>query len=359
MSRKFMYSIPYRKSLYLFVAGLLSLMGFAQAEVLIKGEGASFPSRVYERWGQRFAQDHPGVKVNYAPTGSGRGVQQVSSRAVHFGGTDNALTAEQLAQKKLVQIPLVVGGLVPVVNLPGVGPDQLTLSGPVLAEIMLGELRMWNDPRIAALNPQLRLPALPIKRIVREDASGSSELLARYLAQSSPAFAAKVPVSQAPPWPGQPIRARSNDGIVASLRDNAGAVSYVSFDRVRSDRLASVRLRQVSGSVVAASEDAFKAAILGSDLYRKGDDTASLLGLERTNAWPLTATSYVLLDAAPKDAVTHDWVARFVYWCFVHGDELTKGTGFAPLPDRVQAKLSGRLMQIHGPDGQMPQLATP
>lgn len=331
----------------------------AQAEVQIKGAGASFPSRVYERWTQRFAEQNQGVTVRYVPTGSGDGVKQIKARSVHIGGTDNPLTPQQLAENKLVQIPMLVGGLVPVVNVPGVGPNQLVLSGEVLADIMQGQIRQWDDPRIVALNAGLKLPALAIARIVREDASGSTEVWTRYLGLSSTRFAAAVPASQKPAWPGSTLAAKGNDGVATLLKDTVGGLSYVSFDRVLKDRLSGVKLRTPGGFVVAASEDAFRAAILASDVYKKGDDTAGLLSQPRADAWPLTATSYVLLDASPKDMNAADWVARFVYWCFMHGDELTRGTGFAPLPERVQARLSGRLLQIHGPAGQVPRFIAP
>jgi phosphate transport system substrate-binding protein len=327
----------------------------AHADVSLKGAGATFPSRVYERWVQRFADLNPGVNLNYSPTGSGDGVRQIKARAVHFGGTDNPLTPQQLAEAKLVQIPMLVGGLVPVVNVPGVSSNQLILSGEVLAGIMAGEITRWNDARIADLNPDVKLPSLAITRVVRSDASGSTEVFTRYLGESSPHFAQLVPAGQKPNWPGAVQSAKGNDGVSALVKATSGALGYVSFDRVIKDKLVGTRLRTPKGTVVTVSEDGFRSAILASDVYRKGEDTASLLNMPKSDAWPLTATSYVLVDAAPKDAVAAGWTARFVYWCFMHGDELTRGTGFAALPDRVQARLSGRLMQIHGPSGEVPK----
>ncbi|MEY4766421.1 MAG: hypothetical protein RI907_3094 [Pseudomonadota bacterium] len=326
------------------------------AQTLIQGTGATFPSLVYARWAARFSDQHAGVSVRYSPTGSGEGIKQVQARLVQFGGTDSPLTAERLAQQKLVQIPMLVGGLVPVVNLPGLGPQALLLDGPTLAALMQGEIRLWNDPRVAALNRGLPLPALPVQRIVRADASGSTEVLTRYLAMSSSAFAQAVPVGQKPAWPGAVLSAKGSDGVVDLLRQTPGGLTVVSFDRVRQDRLAAVRLRGEGGAPVAASEQAFQQAILASDVYRKGDDLASLLARPRAEAWPITATSYVLMDAHPQDFQAAQWAMRFVYWCFMHGDDLTRGTGFAALPGRVQAKLAGRLMQVRGPAGEVPDL---
>lgn len=337
----------------------------AAPAVDVRGAGATFPALVYARWAQRFAQDNPGVKLTYAPTGSGDGVKQVTARSVQLGGTDVPLSPQKLQEARLVQIPMLVGGLVPVVNVPGVDNNQLVMDGALLADIFQGLVTRWDDARIAALNPGLRLPALPIVRLVRQEASGSTETLLRYLAESSPRFKAAVPVSGLPTWPQggpgtlAPRAAKGNDGLVALLHATSGGVAVVSFDRVLRDRLPAVRLKNAAGRSVAASEATFRAAILSSDLHQRGDDTASLINRPRADAWPLTATSFVLLDAAPKDMAATEWAARFVHWCFVHGDELTRDTGFAPLPDRVQARLAGRLLQIHGPQGETPRLMTP
>jgi phosphate transport system substrate-binding protein len=331
-----------------------------QAQLVIKGAGATFPSKVYERWMGRFQQEHPEVSLSYEPTGSGDGVRQIQARSVQLGGTDSPLSAQQLAAHQLVQIPMLIGGLVPVVNLPGMASNQLTLSGSVLAQVMAGQVAHWDDARIARLNPGVRLPHLPIIRIVREDKSGSSEVLARYLAQSHEAFKAQVEPSQKPRWPTTPgtsplMAAKGNDGVSALLKTVRGSVSYVSFDRVGRDGLTALRLRNGSGADVMASEEAFKAAVLASDVYKQGNDLASLLDQPRQDAWPLTATSFVLVDARPRDLKTAEWTARFVYWCFMHGDDLTRGTGFAALPTRVQARLAGRLMQVQGPRGEVPK----
>lgn len=327
-------------------------------QVEVRGAGATFPALVYARWAQRFAHDNPGVKLSYAPTGSGDGVKQITARSVHFGGTDVPLSAQKLQAARLVQIPMLVGGLVPVLNLPGVEGNQLAMDGPLLADIFQGQITRWDDARIAALNPGVRLPALAIVRLVRQEASGSTETLLRYLGEASARFQAAVPASGLPTWPAgvagaqAPRAAKGNDGVVGLLRATPGGIAVVSFDRVLRDRLSAVRLKNAAGKPVVASEAAFRAAILSSELHQKGDDTASLLNRPRPDAWPLTATSFVLLDAAPKDMASAEWTARFVHWCFMHGDELTRDTGFAPLPDRVQARLAGRLLQVHGPQGE-------
>lgn len=347
------------RNLMVGVLGAVSVSTALAGAVQISGTGATFPARVYERWTHTFTQKNPSVQVSYTPTGSGAGIKQATLRAVQFGGTDSALNAKELADKGLVQIPMLVGGLVPVVNLPGVAPNRMVLNGETLAEIMLGRISHWDDERLAALNPGLNLPHKPIVRVVRADASGTSEAFSRYLAMSSPTFQSAVAVSQKPNWPGKVLMADGMDGLARVLKSTPGALSYLSYDRVVRDDLSGVKLRNPKGQEIAATEEGFREAILGSNVYLQGDDTASLLNVSRRDAWPITVTSYVLLDAKPKDVTVANWTAHYVYWCFMHGDELTRGTGFAPLPAKVQAKLVARLLQIHGPDGDVPKFIQP
>ncbi|MED5619822.1 phosphate ABC transporter substrate-binding protein PstS [Ideonella sp. BN130291] len=334
-------------------AGLLAAAcaGPAWADVL--GAGASFPSLVYQRWGETFARTS-GTPVRYTATGSGDGVKKISARVVSFGGSDSPLPEEELNKRRLVQIPMLVGGIVAVVNLPGIGPNRLQLSGDVLALIMAGKLQHWNDPRIAAFNPGTALPALPIRRVVRNEKSGTTEGFTRYLAGVSPAFAAEVGVHQLPQWPGEVARADGNDGVVRLLKSTPGAIAYVSHDRAEGDQLASVKLRNAAGRWVAAGEEGFRAAILESDLSRRGDDIAPLMDRPGPATWPITMTSFVLVDAAPAQAEQAGPALRFLYWCFMHGDELTRGTGFAPIPVSLQSRLVARFAKVKGQDGKLP-----
>jgi phosphate transport system substrate-binding protein len=317
----------------------------------VTGAGASFPSKVYKKWGERYEKD-AGVRIVYRPTGSGDGVKQISDRAVQFAGSDTPLPPQELSKRQLIQLPMVVGGIVPVVNLPGISEGELQLDGPTLADIMRGAIERWDDPRIAAQNRGTRMPALPIRRIVRADKSGTSEGLARYLALVSDPFKTEVGVSQLPNWPGAVTRAEGNDGVAQAIKGSVGAISYVSYDRVVHDKLASVRLQNAAGRYVAASETGFRAAIVASELGRSGDDLASLLNRPGVESWPITSATFVLLDAAPKLAAGAAPAMRFLYWCFLHGDELTKGTGFAPLPINVQSRLSARFAAVKAQDGQ-------
>lgn len=328
---------------------LTTSAAWAQA---VQGAGATFPSKVYDTWAQAFGKAGGGA-VTYKGTGSGDGIKQISARQVDFGGTDAPLPPAELARLKLVQIPMLVGGVVPVVNLPGLAAP-VQLDGELLADLFLGRIKAWNDARIAALNPGVALPALPVKRVVRAEKSGTSDGFSRYLAGVSARFKAEVAAGQAPAWPGEPLKAEGNDGMVQALRATPGAVAYVSFDRVLRDKLAAVKLRNAAGRFVAPSEAGFRAAILESDMHRQGDDLATLLDRPGAAAWPITLTSFVLVDAEPASATQAAGALKFLYWSFMHGDDLTRGSGFAPLPTSVQTRLAARFTQVRPRDGQLP-----
>lgn len=342
--------MPFLHRLPLALAGLI--LATAAAAQPVQGRGATFPAKVYDAWARAYAQAGGGA-VTYQGTGSGDGIKQSQARSVDFGGTDAPLPAAELARHKLVQIPMLVGGVVPVVNLPGLAAP-LQLDGAVLAELFMGRIKVWSDARIAALNPGVALPALPVKRIVRAEKSGTSDGFSRYLAGQSGAFQTQVGAGQAPAWPGEPLKAEGNDGMVQTLRATPGAVAYVSYDRVLRDKLAPVKLRNAAGRYVLPSEAGFRAAILDSDMHRLGDDQATLLDRPGPLAWPITLTSFVLVDAEPATAAKAQGALKYLYWSFMHGDQLTRGTGFAPLPVSVQSRLAARFTQVRPKDGQLP-----
>jgi phosphate transport system substrate-binding protein len=323
----------------------------AGASPAVRGAGATFPSKLYARWAREYAESG-GVTVSYQPTGSGDGVKQATARSVDFGGTDAPLSNPELAQRKLVQIPTCVGGVVPVVN--GFEAQRLKLTGELLADIMSGVVERWDDPRIAAVNRGLALPARRIVRVVRADKSGTTEGFTRYLCQMSPAFQKSVGLSNLPHWAGEVQAQEGNDGVSGAVRRTPGAIGYVSHDRVEADKLASVLLRNRAGQFVAASEAGFRAAILNSELNSQGEDSASLLDRDGAATWPLTLASFVLVDAAPATAVGIEPTLRFLYWCFMRGDTLTRGTGFAPLPTAIQAKVAARFAEVRPQDGKRP-----
>ena len=334
-----------------FVLGaLLGLQAAAHAGE-IKGAGATFPSAIYKSWAAGYEKERGG-KVSYQPTGSGDGIKRIVAREVHFGASDSPLSQADLLKHKLVQFPMAVGGVVPVVNLRGIGENRLRLSGEVLAEVMRGSIATWNDKRIAALNPDLALPAAPIVRIVRADKSGTTDAFTRYLCVVSADWKSSIGSGQAVKWPGSTVAAEGNDGVVAALKEHAGAITYVSYDRVLKERLSGVKIRNRAGNFVSASEEGFKVAVQESDLNRKGDETASLLDQAGPFAWPITITTYILVDAQPKTAAEARESMQFLYWAFLKGDSLLRSSGLTPLPTAIQARLMPRFEKVRPQDGQ-------
>jgi len=238
------------------------------------------------------------------------------------------------------------------VNLRGISANQLKLSGELLADIMRGAVTHWNDKRITTLNPELTLPAAPIVRVVRAEKSGTTEAFTKYLAAMSAEWASGVGHGQLVKWPGSVVAVEGNDGIVKTLKDTQGAIGYVSYDRVLSAKLVGVRMRNRANQFVSASEEAFKSAVTESDLNKKGDETASLLDQNGPLSWPITVTTYVLVDAQPKTAAGAREALQFLYWTFLRGDSLIRASGLTPLPTAIQARLIPRFQKVRPQDGQ-------
>lgn len=343
-------------SFFAVVAVVFPLSAVGQAvPSTVTGSGATFPSAVYQVWAQKYEKVFA-KQVTYNPTGSGEGIKKMVAREVAFGGTDSPVSDADLAKHRLVQLPVLVGGVVPIVNIRGVAANELRLTGEVLADIFRGEVKTWNDKRIQTLNPQTLLPALPITRIVRSEKSGSTEGFTKYLSQISPEFKNQVGISSLPKWPNSAtatVAVEGNDGVVKGIREVQGAIGYLSYDRVIKFSMTPVRLRSGDGSAyVSASEEGFRAAVKASDMYRSGDETTSLLNMPAAAAWPITLTTFILLDAQPKTASSVNTAMHFLYWTQLSGDSLLRNTGFAPLPVEVQAKFSARLTKVRAQDGQ-------
>lgn len=316
----------------------------------LEGAGATFPAQIYQQWADHYRQARS-VELRYQPTGSGDGIRQISERKVALAGTDSPLLPDELGKRRLMQVPTVAGAVVPVVNL-GAG-RSLQLTGEVLADLFAGRIPRWNDPRVAALNPGLRLPDLPVRRIVRADKSGTTDAFSRYLALTSPGFASEVGASQLPKWPGQVLAADGNGGVVKLLGSTAGGITYTSYDRAKKDGLAMVRLKNAAGQWAEASERSITEALRASDVHRKGEDTASTLNMPGGGSWPITVVTFLLFDAAPAPGDVRTVEAlRFVYWAFQQGDRLVQDTGFVPLPIALQARLAARLSAVRFTDGQ-------
>jgi phosphate transport system substrate-binding protein len=332
------------------VAALALALNAGAQQGEIRGAGATFPAAVYTSWGFSYSKEKK-VPFVYRPTGSGDGMRQIIARSVDFGASDVPMSAEQLKNEGLVQFPTLVGGVVPVVNVAGLKPGELKLSGPVLAKIFSGQIVTWSDNEIKLLNPGLQLPKTAIRRLVRSDNSGTTATFTEYLSRVSADWSGKIGSGLTVKWPGTVDSAQGNDKLVGLLQSTPGSIAYVSFNSAQSQKLAFTQLQNRNGHFVSPSEETFVAAIAASALGKSGDENASLLDLPGARVWPITDTTYIVIERRPKNPQRVKQVLNFFYWVFLQGDAMAAETGFVPLPGSIQARVVARFREIENPDG--------
>ncbi|HZX33741.1 MAG TPA: phosphate ABC transporter substrate-binding protein PstS, partial [Rhodocyclaceae bacterium] len=291
------------------------------------------------------------IAINYDSVGSGEGVKRISGRLVDFGASDTALSNEELRKLGLIQIPTLIGGIVPVVNLPGVPAGSLRLTGDVLARIYLGKIGTWDHPDIRALNPGLSLPRLPIQRVVRSDNSGSTKSYTAYLAGASPQWAAAVGAQALPKWPADVVAAKGSEGVRDTVAKTPGALGYIGYNYVAKDKLNGVQLKNRAGRFVAAGEIAFAEAVNASGMRDSVSGPVSLIDREGAGSWPITETTYVLFERQPRDQERAKAALRFFYWAFQQGDDMARNTGFIPLPTQIQSRAVRLFSEVRDGNG--------
>ena len=315
----------------------------------IAGAGATFPAPIYARWAQSYRQQ-TGLGVNYQAIGSGGGIKQIEAKTVDFGASDKPLKPEELAKAGLYQFPTVVGGVVPIMNLQGVTPGQIHLSGQVLASIFMGAIGRWNDPQITALNPGVSLPNLPITVVHRSDGSGTSFLFTSYLSMVSPAFKQKVGASDAVQWPTG-LGGKGNDGVAAFVKQTAGSIGYVEFAYAAQNNMTYADLQAHDGGFIAPTAQTFSAAAAAADWGAAPGNYLLLLDQAGANAWPITGATFILLDARQADAAKGKAVLGFFDWAYKTGDAAAASLNYVPLPAPVKAMVRQQWAGITGPDG--------
>lgn len=325
---------------------------------MVVGAGATFPAKVYQQWTQAYGPVN-GPAVAYRPSGSSAGVRQVVAREVDFGASDVPLPAAELDKRGLFQFPTLVGGIVPVVNLPGVPDGALRLDAPTLATIFAGKIERWSDPAIRALNPSLALPSLPIVRVVRADGSGTTEVFVRFLRESAREQAAPIePQGGKAQWPGQVLAVEGSSKLSAAVKATPGAIGYVSSDYLVRDGLSGTRLRNRRGEWAEPSVQGFKRAIVATGLFRHDLEPVSLLNVDGVGVWPIVTATYVLVPREPASVQRAARTLHFFYQSFLMGDKAVAGSGFAPLPAATQARIVALLSDFRTPSGQrVPVLA--
>ena len=330
------------------VASVALLAGTASAQQ-ITGAGATFPNPVYQKWGEA-AQKAIGIQLNYQSIGSGAGQTQARNRTVDFGASDAPMPDARLEEGRLLQFPTVMGSLVAIVNVPGVADNQMKLTGEVLADIYLGKITKWNDPRIVEMNRELNLPNLAIAPAYRADGSGTTYVWVSYLSAVSPEWKSKVGVGTSVKWPAG-AGARGNEGVAGTVHNVRGAIGYVENAYAIQNKLVATQLRNKAGNFVSPAADAFVAAAENAD-WSVANFAANLIDTQGAKSWPIVSPTFILLPKDPKDAARSANVMKFFDWAFANGGKLAEELEYIPLPKAVQdAVRAAWKTQVKGPDG--------
>ncbi|WP_434212054.1 phosphate ABC transporter substrate-binding protein PstS [[Pseudomonas] boreopolis] len=305
---------------------------FASQAADITGAGASFIYPVMSKWSADYA-NATGNKVNYQSIGSGGGIAQIKAGTVDFGSSDAPLKPEDLAASGLAQFPSVIGGVVPVANVPGLQPGALKLDGPTLANIFLGKITKWNDPAIAALNAGLTLPDLKITVVHRSDGSGTSFNYTNYLSKVSPDWKAKVGEGTTVQWPAG-IGGKGNEGVAAYVKQIRGGIGYVELAYALQNKLSYAQLKNAAGRFVQPSDESFAAAAASADWANAKDFYLVITNAPGANSWPITATNFILVRKKAKPANLKN-TTDFFRWIYANGDTQAKQLDYVPLPDSL------------------------
>ncbi len=325
--------------------------GFALAASLtsalaadISGAGATFPYPLYAKWADTYKKQ-TGIGLNYQSIGSGGGIKQIQAKTVTFGATDAPLSGADLEKWGLVQFPMVMGGIVPVVNIDGINPAQMVLDGPTLANIYLGKITKWDDAALKALNPSLKLPSSAIIVIRRSDGSGTTFNFAHYLAKVSEDWKKNVGVSTALEWPVG-IGAKGNEGVANNVMQANGSIGYVEFAYAKQNGLAYTKMVNASGKTVAPSLAAFQAGAVSADWNSEPGFAVILSNPAGATAWPMTASTWILMYREAKDAEASAAAVKFFKWAFASGDKMAMDLDYVPMPDSVVNNVSKVLAEI-------------
>lgn len=300
----------------------------------ISGAGATFPAPLYAKWAETYRAT-TGVGLNYQAIGSGGGIKQIKAKTVDFGASDKPLKPAELAAAGLYQFPTVMGGVVPIVNLPGIKPGQVKLTGALLGDIFMGSIKKWNDPRIAGLNKGVKLPPLPITVVHRSDGSGTSFLFTNYLAMKNPVWAKKVGASDAVSWPTG-IGGKGNDGVSAFVKQTMGSIGYVEYAYAKQNGTTFVLLQNKAGQFVAPAAANFAAAAAGAQWAKAPGNYILLLDQAGPKAWPITGATFILVYRNQANAATGGSVLKFFDWAYKGGDAAAAKLDYVPLPAAVK-----------------------
>lgn len=316
---------------------LASTVGFSGAVGAqeITGAGATFPAPIYSKWASDYNKA-TGVKVNYQSIGSGGGIKQIDSKTVDFGASDMPLTDEVLKTKGQMQFPTVMGGVVPVINVKGIEPGQLKLTGPLLGDIFLGKVSRWNDPAIKALNPTLPLPDAAIAQVRRADGSGTTFIFTNYLSKVSPEWKTKVGEGTAVNWPVG-AGGKGNEGVAAFVGRLPNSMGYVEYSYVKQNKLNYALMQNSAGNFVKPDDETFKAAAAGADWNKTFYHI--LTNQPGKDAWPISGATFILMHLKQDKPANATETLKFFSWAYKNGDKVAADLDYVPMPKSVIAAI--------------------
>jgi phosphate transport system substrate-binding protein len=311
-------------------SGSVLLAGVANAQD-ITGAGATFPAPLYAKWASEYNKS-TGIKINYQSVGSGAGLRQIEAKTVDFGASDMPLKDEELKAKNLVQFPTVVGGVVPVVNIKGIAPGQMKLTGQVLGDIFLGKISKWSDPAIKALNPSLSLPDAAISPVRRADGSGTSFIFTNYLSKVNAEWKSKVGEGTAVNWPVG-AGGKGNEGVAAFVNRLPNSIGYVEYAYVKQNKMVFAEMQNSAGVFVAPDDTTFKAAAAGADWNKSFYQI--LTNQAGKDAWPISGATFILMQKGQEKSANATAALKFFTWAYANGDQMADALDYVPMPDAV------------------------
>ncbi|MBI1892006.1 MAG: phosphate ABC transporter substrate-binding protein PstS [Burkholderiales bacterium] len=322
------------KSAAVFVTAVLALSSADAAD--ITGAGATFPYPIYAKWAESYKQA-TGTGMNYQSIGSGGGIKQIKAKTVDFGASDMPLAAEDLEKEGLMQFPAIMGGVVPVVNLEGIQPGQLKLTGDVIAAIYMGKVTKWNAPEIVALNASVKLPADDITVVHRADGSGTTFLFTDYLSKVNGDFKTTVGSGTAVKWPAG-VGGKGNEGVAANVQRIKGAIGYVEYAYAKKNKMSYAQMKNRDGQWVSPDDDTFKAAAAGADWAKTPGFAVILTNQAGKASWPMTGASFILMHKTQADGAKAKEVLKFFDWAYKNGGAMATELDYVAMPAPV-AKL--------------------
>ena len=333
-----MRSLKIESIVFCMAAAAAALATPAIAQQDVTGAGASFPAPVYAKWAEAY-QKATGVKINYQSIGSGAGMKQITAKTVDFGASDMPLEPARLDKSGLFQFPTVIGGVVPVVNVRGIKPGELHLTGPLLADIYLGKVAKWNDKAIAALNPKLKLPDRAIAVVRRADGSGTTFIFTNFLSKVSAEWKSKVGEGTAVQWPTG-LGGKGNEGVAAFVQRIPASIGYVEYAYAKQNKLSFAMLQNAEGRFVGPEERTFKSAAAGADWIRSAF-AEILTNQPGKDSWPITGATFIIMHKVQDKPTQGVAVLKFFEWAYANGDKMAADLVYVPLPDSLVGLIKG------------------